>query len=89
MQNADYGDPSGCCKMVGGWEAAMECKKSENLTHCTCTYEPCSRKGTCCDCIRYHLRTRQLPGCFFPPYAEATFDRSFEHFARMVTSGKI
>jgi hypothetical protein len=67
----------------------MDCKKTENLKYCTCTYDPCSRKGTCCDCIRYHLRSRQLPGCCFPPHAEATFDRSFEHFARLVTGGKV
>jgi hypothetical protein len=30
-----------------------------------------------------------LPGCFFPPEAEKTYDRSFEHFARLVTSGKL
>ena len=67
----------------------MECRQTQNLTNCTCTYDPCSRKGVCCDCIRYHLRSRQLPGCFFPLHAEATFDRSFEHFARLVTGGKV
>jgi len=30
-----------------------------------------------------------LPGCFFPPDAERTYDRSFEHFASLVASGKI
>jgi hypothetical protein len=30
-----------------------------------------------------------LPGCFFPPAAERTYDRSFDHFAKLVTSGKI
>jgi hypothetical protein len=30
-----------------------------------------------------------LPGCCFPRHAEATFDRSFEHFARLVDGGKI
>jgi hypothetical protein len=32
---------------------------------------------------------RQLPACAFPNSAEATFDRSFEHFARLVNSGKV
>jgi hypothetical protein len=32
---------------------------------------------------------RQLPGCFFPPDAERTYDRSFAHFARLVASGKV
>jgi hypothetical protein len=30
-----------------------------------------------------------LPGCFFPPEAERTYDRSFAHFARLVANGKI
>lgn len=59
----------------------MECKKDKNLEICTCTYN-CSTKGMCCDCISYHLKSRQLPGCCFPPDAERTYDRSFEAFAR-------
>jgi len=67
----------------------MDCKQAENLKTCNCTYDPCSRKGICCDCIRYHLRMRELPGCCFPDSAERTFDRSFEHFARLVTSNEV
>ncbi|HPR64187.1 MAG TPA: DUF6485 family protein [Thermoanaerobaculia bacterium] len=67
----------------------MECKKEKSLSLCTCTYDPCSRKGICCDCIQYHLRSRQLPGCVFSREAERTYDRSFEHFARLVQSGKV
>jgi hypothetical protein len=67
----------------------MECKKEENLKSCNCTYEPCSRKGFCCDCIRYHLKMRELPGCCFPKDAEATYDRSFEYFAGLVESRRI
>jgi len=66
----------------------MECKQSTNLQHCNCSYAPCSRKGVCCDCISYHLRMRELPACCFPADAERTFDRSFEHFARLVAAGK-
>lgn len=66
----------------------MECRKTENLKTCACTYDPCSRKGICCDCLAYHLRSRQLPGCCFPATAERTYDRSFEHFARLVMAGK-
>jgi hypothetical protein len=32
---------------------------------------------------------RELPACVFPNGAEATFDRSFEFFAKLVQSGKI
>ena len=67
----------------------MECSKDQNLESCTCTYEPCSRKGACCECISYHLKSRQLPGCCFPADAERTYDRSFDHFARLVAAKKI
>jgi len=67
----------------------MECRQEENRKHCNCTYEPCSRKGVCCECLRFHLRSRELPGCCFSDSAERTFDRSFEHFARLVAQGKV
>ncbi|MCD6561448.1 MAG: cytosolic protein [Deltaproteobacteria bacterium] len=67
----------------------MECNKEKNLDRCNCTYEPCSRKGLCCQCIEYHLNMRQLPACCFTKEAEATYDRSFEHFARLVQAGSI
>ncbi|HAW49879.1 TPA: cytosolic protein [bacterium] len=58
----------------------MECRKNENLTKCNCTYEPCSRKGICCECLHYHLKMRQVPACFFSPDIEATYDRSLRRF---------
>ena len=67
----------------------MECKKESNLKKCACTYSSCNKRGVCCDCISYHLRMRQLPGCCFTKTAEATYDRSFEHFARLVESGEV
>jgi hypothetical protein len=67
----------------------MECNREENLERCNCTYDPCSKKGVCCECIQYHLRMRELPGCCFPAGAESTFDRSFDHFVRLVQSGEI
>lgn len=67
----------------------MECKKTTNMDACSCSYSGCSRQGLCCDCLRYHLANRQLPGCCFPPAAEKTYDRGFEHFARLVASGKV
>ena len=67
----------------------MECKKENNKSKCTCTYEPCSRKGVCCDCIQYHKSSGELPGCVFPAQAERTYDRSYDHFARLVSQGKI
>jgi len=58
----------------------MDCKKSENLKNCNCTYS-CGKKGMCCECLHYHLAMKQLPACCFPPSAEKTYDRSFEKFA--------
>jgi len=60
----------------------MECRIAQNKKRCSCTYEPCSRKGVCCECIQYHLRMRELPGCFFSAEAEATYDRSVENYMR-------
>jgi len=57
----------------------MECKKQENKESCNCTY-PCSRKGMCCECIRYHKLRNELPACFFPNDTEATYDRSIKKF---------
>jgi hypothetical protein len=67
----------------------MECSKTHNLKVCTCSYESCPRKGLCCECISYHLRARQLPGCFFPEEAERTYDRSFGHFARLIAANQV
>ncbi|MHC4294149.1 MAG: DUF6485 family protein [Planctomycetota bacterium] len=60
----------------------MECKKNQTITQCGCSYPTCERQGICCECIAYHLKSKQLPGCCFPPEAEATYDRSFAAFAK-------
>ncbi len=67
----------------------MDCNREKNSADCNCTYEPCPRRGNCCECLRYHLRSRQLPACCFPADAEKTYDRSFEHFARLVNEKRI
>jgi hypothetical protein len=66
----------------------MECNIEKTLARCNCTYEPCPRKGRCCDCIAYHLKMDELPACVFPAEVERTFDRSFARFAaRFVDRG--
>ena len=65
----------------------MDCQLDANKAKCTCTYEPCSRKGKCCDCISYHLRMDELPGCAFPPEVEQTYNRSFRRFVEVFNSG--
>jgi hypothetical protein len=67
----------------------MECKQKANDKRCTCTYPGCPRHGACCDCLAYHKAKRQLPGCFFPPEVEKTWERSFEAFARLVQEGRV
>jgi hypothetical protein len=58
----------------------MECNQEKNKLTCTCTYEPCPRKGICCECIAYHRRYSELPGCLFPPEVERTYDRTIARF---------
>ncbi|MFA5033162.1 MAG: DUF6485 family protein [bacterium] len=67
----------------------MECKQSRNVKSCNCSYGGCSRKGTCCDCLQYHLGMRELPACFFPEAEERTYNRSFEKFAELVKNKKV
>jgi hypothetical protein len=56
------------------------CPVEQNKEKCNCTYEPCSGKGICCECLRYHRRSGELPACFFPDDIERTYDRSIERF---------
>ena len=59
----------------------MECPSHEkNMKDCNCSYEPCSRKGTCCECMAYHRRSGELPACYFPDDVERTYDRSIARF---------
>lgn len=61
--------------------ASRACSQEKNTRTCNCTYEPCSRKGLCCECISYHWAgRREMPACFFPDNAERTYDRSLSHF---------
>ncbi len=64
----------------------MDCNLKANRLKCNCTYEPCPRKGKCCECLAYHLEMEELPACAFPAEIEKTFDRSFSRFANMVTN---
>ncbi len=61
----------------------MQCQIDANKAKCSCIYEPCSRKGKCCECISYHLRSEELPACVFPPEVEKTYDRSFGKFVQV------
>ncbi len=63
-----------------------ECvNREENLKRCPCTYEPCDKKGICCECIKYHLSLGELPACLFPKDVERTYDRSIKKFVEIHT----
>jgi len=55
----------------------------ENRAKCNCTYETCSRKGTCCQCLHYHRQMGELPACYFPDDVERTYDRSIRRFVSL------
>ncbi len=57
-----------------------ECKSVKNKARCNCSWEPCGRKGLCCDCLAYHWSLRELPACLFPDAVEKTYDRSLRKF---------
>jgi hypothetical protein len=62
---------------------ATECPRQEkNLALCNCSYDPCSRKGICCECLHYHRRNGEMPACFFDDDVERTYDRSIARFVR-------
>jgi hypothetical protein len=60
----------------------VECKRERNLERCNCTYT-CNKKGMCCDCLQYHLKSGEFPACFFPDDIEQTYDRSIETFIKV------
>jgi hypothetical protein len=65
----------------------VDCQIQKNKILCNCSY-PCSRKGLCCECLRYHQQRDELPACFFPDSIERKYDRSIENFIKMYQSKK-
>ena len=62
-------------------KAMKDCTRIQaNMKQCNCTYEPCPRKGNCCECLHYHRRAGELPACYFPNDVERTYDRSIARF---------
>jgi hypothetical protein len=59
-----------------------DCQYKKSSIVCTCTYPGCSRHGKCCECVAYHRASGEVPGCFFSPEGERTYDRSVEALAR-------
>lgn len=55
---------------------------AKNRKRCNCTYEPCPRKGKCCECMAYHRDMGELPACYFDKTGEASYDRSIAMFQK-------
>ncbi len=66
----------------------MDCKKEENKKNCACTYEHCSRKGICCECIAFHRARDEMPACYFTPDGEKEYDRSIAAFIKNYQDNK-
>lgn len=60
-----------------------ECKIEKNKQMCNCTYEPCAKKGMCCECLQYHWKQGELPACLFPDDVEKTYERSIANFIKV------
>lgn len=60
----------------------MQCQIEKNLENCNCTYEPCPRKGKCCECVAYHRDRGELPACYFSTDKEKTYNRSVENYLK-------
>ena len=61
--------------------AKTDCpNEKKNMGRCNCSYDPCPRKGNCCECLHFHLSMKELPACCFPDNVERSYDRSFRKF---------
>ncbi|TFH34228.1 MAG: hypothetical protein E4G93_05690 [Dehalococcoidia bacterium] len=58
------------------------CTLESNQQACSCTYPGCSRKGRCCECLAYHRRNGELPGCLFRAEVKRTYNRSVSRSMR-------
>ena len=62
----------------------MGCKNElAHLKNCNCSYQGCSRKGICCECLTYHRSKKELPACYFPENIEKTYNRSIKKFVEI------
>lgn len=59
-----------------------------NKIQCSCTYTSCSHHGKCCECIDYHRKLGEVPGCLFSKQGEKTYDRSIDMLYKDSQSGK-
>lgn len=60
----------------------MGCPSAQSKDHCSCTYTACDKRGNCCQCVVFHRKRGELPGCFFTPEGERSYDRSLKRFVK-------
>ncbi|PLX75790.1 MAG: hypothetical protein C0615_07635 [Desulfuromonas sp.] len=60
----------------------MSCQQESNRKDCRCTYTACSRRGSCCACVRHHRDRGEVTACFFSAEAEKSYDRSLKNLFR-------
>ncbi len=56
--------------------------QKNNRARCSCSYPSCPRHALCCECVAYHRSHGEIPGCFFPPDLEKSYDRSVATFLK-------
>lgn len=67
----------------------MKCaNQAVNKAECLCSYTSCDRRGLCCECVSYHRKKGEIPGCFFPKDAERQYNRSIEFFIKVMAEGR-
>lgn len=54
----------------------------KNLENCSCSYNACNNRGMCCECVAQHRAAGEIPGCFFSPAGERSYNRSMANFIR-------
>ncbi|MGQ9463632.1 MAG: hypothetical protein ACUVTP_11515 [Candidatus Fervidibacter sp.] len=52
----------------------IKCQRVQEKKSCICSWTACEKKGNYCLCLQYHISDNELPGCFFTPEVERTYD---------------
>jgi hypothetical protein len=59
------------------------CTVEKNKQNCNCSFG-CGKCGVCCECLSYHRRRGELPGCYFPADIESGGNRSVANFINVI-----
>ncbi len=58
----------------------MSCSENSANSRCTCSKSDCLTWSDCRLCVPKHRNRGEIPGCFFTPEGEKTYNRSIEFF---------